>query len=197
MCFATDPFMYEQKEIIDLSLKIIKRLNIDSIKVVSISKGVYPKELVNTEKYGSNNEYGSTIVSLSEDFRKKFEPHAAPLSERIKSLKKLHDEGLKTWVSMEPYPTPNITKQNVEDVLEKISFVDEIVFGKWNYNKIISSYDQYKSFYNYNSLKVIEFCNRYGIKYHIKKGTWNDERANVDFLNYSLSLRKIADKLVF
>ena len=27
MCFATDPFMYKQKEIIDLSLKIIEKLN--------------------------------------------------------------------------------------------------------------------------------------------------------------------------
>jgi len=83
LCFTTDPFMYKQKEVIDLSLKIIERLNKDKIKTISISKGIYPKELVKNEIYGTNNEYGSTIVSLSEDFRKKHEPFAAPIKNRI------------------------------------------------------------------------------------------------------------------
>jgi len=34
------------------------------------SKGIYPKELAKKEIYGVNNEYGSTIVSLSEDLRR-------------------------------------------------------------------------------------------------------------------------------
>jgi DNA repair photolyase len=197
MCFATDPFMYKQKEIIDLSLKIIERLNKDNIKVVSISKGVYPKDLISREKYGFNNEYGSTIISLSEDFRKKYEPGAAPIAERIKSLKYPHNKELKTWVSMEPYPTPNIIEQNIEDILEKISFVDEIVFGRWNYNKIVSSYDNNKSFYNYNALKVIQFCEKRGIKYHIKDGTLNRNQLNNDYLSYPVNFRKIADNLSF
>lgn len=44
MCFATDPFMYKVPEICDLSLKIIERLNRDKIKVVSITKGLYPED---------------------------------------------------------------------------------------------------------------------------------------------------------
>jgi len=91
LCFATDPFMYQQKEIGDLSLKIIKRLNQDELKSICISKGVYPKELAKKDVYGYKNEYGSTIVSISESFRKKHEPFAAPIKERIKALKYLHD----------------------------------------------------------------------------------------------------------
>jgi len=45
LCFATDPFMYKIKEVNDLSLKIVRRLNESGIRVISISKGVYPKEL--------------------------------------------------------------------------------------------------------------------------------------------------------
>ena len=110
MCFATDLFMYKQKEVINLSLKIIKRLNEEGIKVVTISKGIYPHELTDKKVFSVDNEYGSTVVSLSEEFRKKYEPFSAPISDRIESLKKLHNTGLKTWVIMEPYPTPNIIK---------------------------------------------------------------------------------------
>lgn len=171
MCFATDPFMYKQKEIIDLSLKVIKRLSNDNIKAVTISKGIYPQELANTDIYGIDNEYGSTIISLSEDFRKKHEPFAAPIKERIKSLKYLHDRGFKTWVSMEPYPTPNFIDQNIEEILNEISFVDKIVFGKWNYNGMTSYFRNYKNFYNDSAYKVIKFCKQNGIECHIKEKT--------------------------
>lgn len=171
LCFATDPFMYKQKEICDLSLKVIERLNKDNIKSVCISKGIYSKQLAKKEIYGSNNEYGSTIVSLSEDFKKKNEPFAAPIKERIKALKFLHDSGLKTWVSMEPYPTPNFIKQDIEEILKEIYFVDKIVFGKWNYNGFVGYFKGYKAFYNDSAYKVIKFCEKNNIDCHIKSGT--------------------------
>jgi DNA repair photolyase len=171
LCFATDPFMYQVKAVRDLSLKIIERLNKDGIRVISISKGIYPAELIKKDKYGTNSEYGSTIVSLSENFRKKYEPFAAPIKERMGALKKLHDAGLKTWVSIEPYPTPNIIKQNIKEILEAVSFVDKIVFGKWNYNGIISYFSNYRAFYNETAQEVIDFCEHQGIDFHIKEGT--------------------------
>jgi DNA repair photolyase len=175
MCFATDPFMFQITEIEQLSLKILERLNADNIKAVLISKGIYPEVLTNTGSFNPNNEYGSTIVSLSEDFRKKFEPNAAPIEERIRALRRLHKAGLKTWVSMEPYPTPDILKQDIREILEEISFVDKIVFGKWNYNSRISAFKSYKEFYNSMVLAVMKFRknNLIGrnIEIHIKKGT--------------------------
>jgi DNA repair photolyase len=171
MCFATDPFMHKQKEINDLSLKVISRLNEDNIKVVTISKGIYPKKLANKNIYGSKNEYGSTVVSLSDEFRKKHEPFAAPIKERIKSLKFLHDNRLKTWVSMEPYPTPNMIDQDIYKILNEVSFVDKIVFGKWNYNALIGSFLDYKKYYNDLAYKVIKFCKDNGIECHIKEKT--------------------------
>lgn len=175
LCFATDPFMYKQKEVVDLTLKIIKRLNDDNIRIVSISKGLYPKELVKTNVYGENNEYGSTIVSLSEKFRMKYEPFTAPVKERIETLKKLHNSGLKTWVSIEPYPTPNIVQQNITEILKEISFVDKIVFGKWNYNGLVSYFKDYRNFYNETARKVIDFCRENNIVVYIKEGTITPE----------------------
>jgi len=130
LCFTTDPFMYQYPEVEDLTLKIINKLNDNGIKCTVLTKGVYPKDLINTDKYSVGNEYGITLVSLNKEFKERFEPGSAPYMGRIKALKKLHDAGLKTWVSMEPYPTPNLTEGNdilnLTKILNEISFVGNI-----------------------------------------------------------------------
>lgn len=171
LCFSTDPFMYKQREVIDLTLKIIKRLNQDNIRCTVLTKGIYPRQLTDLEKYGKNNGYGITLVSLSKKFKDNFEPGSAPYKERIESLKYLHDRGLKTWVSMEPYPTPNLIEQDLLEILEKISFVDKIIFGKLNYNVKITQFENNKDFYENQTRQVVDFCNKNNIDYHIKHGT--------------------------
>ena len=92
-----------------------------------------------------DNEYGITLVSLNNEFKKIFEPYSAPYEKRIESLYKLHKAGLKTWVSIEPYPTPNLdkTSPNIEALLEKISFVN-IVFSI-NGNKFCTKFYFYSA----------------------------------------------------
>ena len=169
LCFTTDPFMMNYPEVGELSIKIIKKINEYGIKCTTLTKGVYPEEITETEKI---NEYGISLVSLSEEFREQIEPFAAPYSDRVASLKRLHDAGYKTWVSIEPYPTPNIIEQNVGEILESVDFADKIIFGRMNYNKVASKYENNKEYYNDLTKRVIEFCDKNNIKYHIKKGTF-------------------------
>jgi len=172
LCFMTDPFMYKYKEVQDMTLKIIEKLNKNNIKCTVLTKGVYPKVLTNTKKYGNLNEYGITVVSLNNKFKQEFEPYSASYSDRIEALKYLHDKRLKTWVSVEPYPTPNIDEnQNLQELLDKISFVDRIIFGKLNYNVVSSKFKDNDLFYEKCTEQVIEFCKRNNIDYHIKLGT--------------------------
>lgn len=172
MSFTTDPFMYGFKEISDLSLKIINLLNYYNVKCTVLTKGILPISLINTKKY---NEYGITLISLNEDFRKNIEPNSANYKERIDSLKRISNSGFKTWVSMEPYPTPNIIEQNINDILESIKFVDKIIFGRLNYNSLVSKYKKSKDYYNSLSEQIIEYCIKNKKKYHIKKGTIKKE----------------------
>lgn len=202
LCFTTDPFMYHQREVIDLTLKIIARLNRDNIKCTVLTKGVYPKELANATKYSGNNEYAITLVSLDQKFKKKFEPYSAPYRDRIKSLEHLHKKGLKTWISMEPYPTPNLVKQNLLEILKEVSFVDKIIFGKLNYNVESSQFGNSKYFYQNCADTVINFCKDNKIEYHIKHGTQkrNDRSTEKiftkkDFTNLELKLNQ--SKLTF
>ncbi len=168
LCFTTDPFMYNYPEISDLSSQCMRKLNESGIKCTALTKGTLPFEL---SELSNENEYGITLISLNEDFRKEIEPGSAPYVERIQSLKNLHEAGCKTWVSIEPYPTPNFIEQSLDEIIDAISFVDKIIFGRLNYNAKVSQYKDYKKFFNEMAEKVILFCETNGKQYHIKEGT--------------------------
>lgn len=168
LCFTTDPFMYGYDDIKDMSLNVIKLINEFDIPCHILTKGILPEELLNTKKI---NHYGISLVSLDSEFKKNYEPFAADYSDRIAALKMLHDNGYFTWVSIEPYPTPNMVKQDLFELLEKISFVDKIIFGRLHYNKLVSLYVDYKYFYNECANFVIEYCNNKGIEVYIKEKT--------------------------
>lgn len=167
-CFSTDPFPYGYKEISHLSIALIRMLNDEGVKCTALTKGCLPTSLSTLSK---ENEYGITLVSLDEMFRKENEPFSAVYGRRINALYTLHEKGCKTWVSIEPYPTPNIIKQDFKAILNSIKFVDKIIFGKLNYNPLASNYPNRKEFFNNLSRQVIEFCTKRGKVYHIKDGT--------------------------
>ena len=175
LCFSTDPFMYGYEEISQMSISAIKKLNEAGIKCTVLTKGILPLELSSLSK---ENEYGITLISLNEEYRKKIEPGAAPYIERIQALKALHDAGCKTWVSIEPYPTPNLIEQNLLDILEKVSFVDKIIFGRTNYSKEVTAYRKHREFYNKKANEVIRYCQKNNIDYHIKDKTITEIQKN-------------------
>jgi len=186
LCFMSDPFMYDYErqnlvpEIKEMTLKIIEKLNKEGIKVTTLTKGTYPDELLDSKRFSRKNEYGITLVSLNRNFKNEFEPFSAPYEARINSLKRLSDNGLKTWVSMEPYPTPQLDNQagNIKTILETISFVDKIIFGKLNYRRLTEHNTSYSKiwknnndFYKSMAERIINFCEKNKITYHIKFGT--------------------------
>ena len=159
LCFATDCFMYNQPEIRKLTFEVIKRVNKDNKCSMVLTKGTLPKALADKKKYGVNNKYGITLVFTDEKFRKKFEPGAAPLQARIRSLEYLHDQGLKTWVSIEPFLTPNLAEQDLNKILDSIKFVDRIIFGRLNHNKAATQYLKSDPGYYRNCVKIVrKFC---------------------------------------
>lgn len=175
LCFTTDPFMRGYDEIRDMSLDAIKKLNDAGIKCTVLTKGLLPIDLA---EYSQENEYGITLISLDEEYRRRIEPGAAPYEKRLAAIKKLHDQGCKTWVSIEPYPTPNLITQDLNTILDAVSFTDKIIFGRTNYSKEITAYTAHKEFYNEQAAKVITFCTQHNISYHIKDGTITRDAGN-------------------
>jgi len=172
LCFTTDPFMQGYPEVSQMSIAAIRKLNEAGIKCTTLTKGVLPIELA---ELSPENEHGITLITLDESYREQMEPGAVSCADRLAALKVLHDANCKTWVSMEPYPTPNMVEQDLHDLLEAVSFVDRIVFGRTNYSKAANSYEGHKHFYNECAAEVVSFCQKHGIAYHIKKKTITEE----------------------
>jgi len=165
LCLTTDPFMNGYPEVTNMSLKLISLINFHSIRCSILTKGKMPVELADRKHFSEGNIHGISLISLNEGFRKRFEPNTALYSERINALKVLHDNGCKTYVHIEPYPTPNIVKQNLEDLLKAVEFVDSIYFSGWNYNTQVKKYPHYQEFYSDQTSLVQHFCKEHSIQY--------------------------------
>jgi len=172
LCFTTDPFMCGYPEVSAMSIAAIRKLNEAGIKCTTLTKGLLPIELAQLSR---ENEHGITLITLNDAYREQMEPGAVPSAERLAALRALHDAGCRTWVSMEPYPTPNMVEQDLHEILEAVSFADRIIFGRTNYNKVVNSYEGHKHFYNGCAAEVISFCKERGIDYHIKAKTITEE----------------------
>jgi len=151
LCLTTDPFMYCYPDVTALTLLIIELINSYGIRCSTLTKGIMPVELADSARFPENNTHGISLVSLDEEFRKKWEPGTAPYMERIGALRELRDYGCRTLVHIEPYPTPNIIKQDLQDLLKEVAFADEIWLGGWNYNDLVRQFPGYKSFYDEQS----------------------------------------------
>lgn len=168
LCFMSDPFMVGYAEVEKMSMDSIRLLNSQGIKCSVLTKGILPREL---QDCSEDNEYGITLVSLNEEFRQEKEPFTSTYEDRIAALQYLHEQGCKTWISMEPYPTPNQVEQELAEILDAVSFVDKIIFGRTNYCKEVSTFKNNKFFYNQQVQIFLDFCREKEIDYHIKKGT--------------------------
>lgn len=154
LCLTTDPFMYGYPEVTELTLRLIEVINSYGISCSILTKGIIPLELADSLRFTQNNTLGISLVSLSEEFRMKWEPGAAPYTSRIGALRELHNLGCTTLVHIEPYPTPNIIGQDLNKLLMAVDFADEIWFGRWNYNNIVKQYPDHKKFYDEQSAIV-------------------------------------------
>lgn len=74
---------------------------------------------------------GATLTFKSSNLSELWEPGASLPRERIESLKALHDEGIKTWASIEP--VINID-ESLSIINESLPYVDLYKIGKWNHD---------------------------------------------------------------
>ncbi len=167
--------MYGHGDVSELSMRILQRANEEGVRCSVLTKGILPEQLADLPL---ENEYGITVVSLADNFIQEYEPGAAPVRDRIAALQRLSEAGKQTWVSIEPYPTPNIFEQDLGEILHAVAFTDRIIFGRLHYNKLVSEFSNQKLFYNRCAEQVIRFCQERNIRYHIKKGTQTTEEEH-------------------
>jgi DNA repair photolyase len=156
LSFMTDPFLFETSE---YSVDLINFLIEQKITIATLSKrGTF---------FDRGVRSGMTITSLDFQFFEKYESFALPPNRRIESLKFVQDKGCYTWVSLEPYPTPAIWEQDIIELLDRIKFVDFIIFGKWNYDKRAKD----KEFYRKTVKEFEDYCTQNKIRHFVKTDT--------------------------
>jgi len=162
LSFATDAFMYRHQEVTSLTIQLMRLINSYDIPVHTLTKGIIPIEAL---QLSHENQFGITLVSVDEDFRKRYERGTAPYAERIAGLRRAHDLRFHCFVNMEPYPTPNIWQQDIIPILEAVSFADEIRLGQLNYNDTVKQYPGWRAYYRRIGALARDWCASHGIAY--------------------------------
>lgn len=105
--------------------------------------------------------FASTLTTLDDAFSKKWESAAALPGDRIATLKKFHDAGIFTWVSLEP--TLNI-ESSLAIVSETYKFVDLFKIGRANYLPMTDTTD----WRDYTE-RMMKLVNKLGVKHYFKR----------------------------
>jgi len=159
LCFSTDPYQ-PINDIHQLTRQAIEILHDNNLNVTILTKGGKRAER-DFDLLTPNDSLAVTLTFLDEKPSLKWEPGAAIPEERIESLKKAHDLGIKTWVSLEPVIDPDVS---IEIIRQTHTFVDLYKVGKINYHSIEKSIDWSKFLKNVKA--VLE---EHGCQYYIKK----------------------------
>lgn len=105
--------------------------------------------------------FASTLTTLDDDFSRKWERGAQLPGDRIATLRKFHDAGIFTWVSLEP--TLNV-ESSLAIVEATHDFVNLFKIGRANYLPMTKSTD-----WEDYTHRMIDLCDRLNVKHYIKK----------------------------
>ncbi len=160
--FLSDPYqpIEEKYKITRQILRIVRQYGLNS-KV--LTKGSYSLirrdfDLLKTARV----ELGITVCFVDDSMRQEWEPNAAPVADRFRILKEAHEEGIYTWVSLEPVIVP---EQALRVIEQAAPYVDFWKVGKLNHMKEIEQKVDWHQFH----IDVVKLLNSLHAKYYIKE----------------------------
>jgi len=161
LSFLGDPYCNLEVKI-GITRQILELLNQHNIPTAILTKG--GKRClrdIDVFKQFNNIKIGATLTFIDHDQSIKFEPDAAPPSDRFDTLKILHNAGIRTWASLEPVIDP---EQSLEIINVTHNYIDEYQIGKLNYSKL-----QYQIDWNDFATKTINKLIQLNKEFYIKK----------------------------
>jgi DNA repair photolyase len=156
--FTTDVYNPSNTSLTRPSLEIL----IDhGLGICTLTKGG-TRALVDIDLFRpSRDAFACTLTSLDDRFSSKWERNAALPADRIGALKRFHERGIFTWVSLEP--TIDV-ESSLEIVRQTHGFVDLFKVGRVNYLPMTKTTD-----WRDYCLRMIELLNQVGAKHYIKR----------------------------
>lgn len=133
LSFTTDPYSHFNNET-KFTRRVLEILLEYKIPVSILTKGGKNvlQDLDVIKQFGPNIQVGGSLTFTSDEDSLKWEKNGSLPSERFETLKTLHENGVKTWASMEPVIYP---EQSLEIMEITHSFIDGYKIGKLNHFK--------------------------------------------------------------
>jgi len=133
LSFTGDPFCSAEKTH-RITKQALALLQAAGAKVAILTKGGFRAfdALEEIQKFGHDIKVGATLTFSDPAKSKEVEPGAALPEERLLMLKGMHQEGVKTWVSIEPVMIP---RQSLDMIQRSLEWVDHYKVGKLNHVK--------------------------------------------------------------
>jgi DNA repair photolyase len=158
LCFTTDPYHPGDNSLTRQTIEILQSYG---LAVCTLTKGG-SRALRDLDLFRpSRDAFASTLTSLDDTFSLKWERGAALPGDRIATLRKFHDAGIFTWVSLEPTID---CESSLQIVRETHSFVDLYKIGRVNYLPITKTTD-----WQDYTLRMIDLCQSLDVKHYIKR----------------------------
>jgi DNA repair photolyase len=158
LSFTTDPYHPGDNS---LTRETIKTIQAHGMGICTLTKGG-SRAFRDLDLFRPDRDaFASTLTSLDDSFAEKWERNAALPGDRIAALRKFHDAGIFTWVSLEPTLDVENSLAIVEETHE---FIDLYKIGRVNYLPITKTTD-WKAY----TERIIELCGRLRVKHYVKK----------------------------
>lgn len=158
LSFTTDPYPPEHH---DLTRWTLETLAEHGLAFCTLTKGG-SRALRDIDLFRTDRDaFASTLTSLDATFSRKWERGAADPDDRISTLRRFHERGIFTWVSLEPTIDVEASLAIVDATHE---FVDLYKVGRVNYIGITKTTD-----WEAYTGRMVEKLNRLGKRHYIKK----------------------------
>ncbi len=131
LCFVTDPYQ-ELEADTRITRAVIQVLQAHGLKVIILTKGGRRAMRDFDILRPGLDQFATTLTFYKMEDSLEWEPGAASPTERLESLMKAHDLGIRTWVSLEPVVYPG---QTLELIKLTHAFVDHYKVGIMNYKE--------------------------------------------------------------
>ncbi len=161
LCFTCDP--YQPRELENGTTRKVLHALIDAgCRTSVLTKNPVEALLRDGDLFKRGDTFfGTTIVFTRESDEDLWEPNAPNYLGRTEGVRLAHDDGIRTWGSIEPVFDPEQSLQAIDEMHE---YVDLWRVGKLNHRPEIERTIDWADFYH----RVVAKLEGYGAKYYIK-----------------------------
>jgi DNA repair photolyase len=159
LSFTTDPYNPFDTSITAATLEVLQSYGLG---FCTLTKGGL-RATVDMDMFRPQRDaFASTLTSLDDRFSKKWERNAALPGDRIAALRRFHEKGIFTWVSLEPTLDVEASLAIVDATHQ---FVDLYKVGRANYLKEITRTTDWADY----TLRMVDKLQAIGKAHYIKR----------------------------